>query len=1301
MKRKLILVLLSLLAVLPVSAGSQLHLRAINAADGIPNSTVATAYQDEFGMMWIGTQDGLIRYDGTTMDIFRPEKDNPYSIYNNNIKAITGDCKGSIYVISKFALCRYDIRTGRFETIREKEVQSIFYDGRDLLVAVGPGIFKLEGRELVPYIDMSDYGTQIFEIFKTSDGILYAGNDSGIWSIDSNGKVSSEYPGARALTFYEDSKKNLWAGTREHGALVCSPNGKWRGIDRRHGGLSSDFVRSICEDEFGNIFIGTLGGLDVYYPSEHRTIDLAKQKSAEQMSVYKIVRDAQNTLWICSKGGIYLLNREQNFYTSHDEVFFDDRTMTVKEMAENDSHYFFGTEENGLIRVSKATGKAEFYPYRNALSSENITGSCMEPDGNTLWIGTMLGKINRIDLRTGAIRTYSSPTDYVSSIRSYGDKLILACRRNVLAMDKNTGAVQPISDSEYIRGHFPTNVYVDRDANCWVSQSDGLIRLNLLTGEEKTYFFDDKSVLGTSRIHIAMQDSKGRLWFGTSGSGLLHYHPETDDFTSYTTGNSLLANNYIWSIAESKSGYILLTNNSGFSRFDAENEVFYNYASEHGFPILFLSPGGMYVDKSGEIFVSGYRSLISFRENRLPEHKTPARLYFTALDAEGEFESLLYSKSIDLKRGNSDFSVKTASPDFLYSNTVEYRLEGFENDWNKATVGDRIVYSNLKPKSYRLVARCVEPVSGRITALNTLEVRVHPRWYASTLARIIYILLIVAVIYTLMQFYLSRLKLTQSLNYEKLEKERISETNQSKLQFFTYVSHELRTPVTLIQSQVNSLLAKNDVPPFIYNRILGINRNLGKINSLLGELRDFRKQEQGGSIQLAFSEQDIIPHLERIALVFNEYAQSSGKEFVFENECPAEEPVWYDPEQIEKVIYNLISNALKNTAQGGTVKLIVSEENGEWVKIKVTDTGCGIPQKYLETIFQPFFQVPGNPAGEQGTGLGLAITKGIVDAHHGTISCSSLENVGSTFMVKLRLGDGHIHEEQKVHTAPAREDAAEQQAMPDDKFIQGVLKNQGDIRPSILIVEDNEELRDYLGTLFSPIYSVTLAKDGLDAWAKLERNVPDIILTDLMMPGMDGNELCAKVKSNFYTSHVPVVILTAKVAEESMLESLRNSADDYIVKPFNAKILISKCNNLVNTRLGLQHKFAKSPLSDPDLVATNEIDRDFIEKATRIVKENLTDPNFDVAKFATEMALGRTRLFDKLKGMVGQTPNKFITTIRLKYAKELLSGSEDISVSEVSYMTGFSSPSYFIKTFKSVYGITPSAFKSTQQPSRS
>ena len=1301
----------------PLASGAQAGLRFthIGAEEGIPNNVVTTACQDEFGMMWIGTQDGLIRYDGRVMNIFRPEEGNPESIYNNNIKSICSDGDGSIYVICKFALCRYDMRKDLFVTIHKTDVQSVICDGGEVVAATGDMVYRVVDDGMVPYCDFSTYGGHITEIFGTSDGILHVGTEYGLYSVDRNGKVAEELDGTWVLTLYEDSRHNLLVGTREHGLAVCSPLGAWTFLRKgpaASGGLCSDFVKAVCEDPFGNLWIGTLDGLNHYDMASRQMTDIHESYGSELLSVNKIILDRQNSVWICTKGGIYLYNQERNIYLEHPEVFVDSKTAVVSDFAENDACLFFATEENGLLRLDKSSGKVEPFPAAGRLPSPNIQYLYMEPDGKVLWVGTRLGGLVRLDLRTGAMREWrhdpadagSLPHDNVVRISPYGEQLLVATNRGVVSLDRRTGMLSQLSLPESVSGRYPADLFVDKSGNCWIAVSEGLLRRNLATGEDKEYFFEDKGVLGTSRIHVSLEDSKGRLWFGTSGSGLLLYNPDSDSFTSYTTKNSLLANDYIWSLAESRSGYILLTDNAGFCRFDAESGVFQNYAPEQGFPMLSYFSRGLFVDSSGEIFVSGYKHLISFRESRLPVRSTPRQIWFTSLDSGAGVirpgdksgilsSSLLYQKKIVLKGGSNVFAVVTSSPDFLHSNRMEFRLDGFNQSWIPAFVGHRIVYTNLRPGKYELQVRCKDPFSGEVTASNSLSVRVRPPWYWSALSRFVYALLLLSVVVLLLNFYLTRMRLRNSLDEEKREKDRIQETNQSKLRFFTYVSHELRTPVTLIQSQVDSLLEKNNVPPFIYNKVLGIGRNLGKINSLLDELRDFRKQEQGGEIPLTFSENDIASQLERVSLVFREYAQSRGISFSLEDRLGGPALLWTDESQIDKVLYNLISNALKNTPSGGSVSLgATQDESG--VRITVSDTGRGIPGKYLDSIWQPFFQVPNSPAAELGTGLGLGITKGIVEAHGGAISCSSTENVGTTFTVFLPKGDSHVPEGKKAAPAPpAPEKPAEEAPVLDEKFIEGVKRSRGDIQPSILIVEDNEELRDYLATLFAPIYSVTTACDGADAWEKLSHNVPDIILSDLMMPQMDGNELCLKVKNNFYTSHIPFVILTAKVAEEAILESLRNSADDYITKPFNPKILISKCNNLVNTRIGLQQKFAKSSSAGSELLATNEIDRDFIDKAMRVVKENLTDSEFDVGRFASEMALGRTLFFTKLKGLTGQTPNRFITTVRLKYARELLSDKAGHSVSEVSYMCGFSTPSYFIKTFKSFYGLTPSAFR--------
>ena len=1249
----------------------------------LPNVTVYSAYQDEFKILWIATQDGLLRYDGVNTEVFRPEEGNPASIYNNNIKAVCGDREGNVFVISKFALCRYDQRKETFTTLRRTGIQAICYGGGTLWAASADSIFNVSGNALVPAYDFDGEPGSISSIMYSSDGLLYVGTRNGLYSIDNQGKRAELSSTIDVQGLYEDSKKNIWVCTRRSGLLVLRPDGSRMGLrsDGTALGLSSDYVRTVCEDAYGDYWIGTLNGVDVFN-TDSQTVRKSGIPGTDRASVHNIIRDSQNSLWICTRGGLFLYNRGSEIYTHHDELFSRLGTNIISSFAEKDGYYYFSSVETGIVRYSPASGKASVFPGRDALPSTYIESMLLDNEEDALWAGTRFGGLCKINLKNGKTRVIL-PRNSIYRMGAYKNLLVLSSREGALILDKRSGKIEDLSQSPRIKGHFNTDLSVDDDGNCWVSVSEGLLRHNLDSGEEKEYFFVDKGVLGTNRIQTSFQDSKGRRWFGTTGSGLLLYDSGNDSFKAYTSRNSLLSNDYIWSIAESKLGYILLTTNDGFTRFDADKEVFYNYSSGSGFPEMSFSPCGLFVSSSGEVFVSGYRDLISFREQQIPVFKSPDKLFFSSMETGNArvragdasrilSESLLYQDHITLKGSNTVISVLTSAPDYLKDNWMEYRLDGFSDEWVKCKVGERIVYTNLKPRNYLLTIRCVDPRTGFVSASDSLTINVKAEWYWSTVARLFYLLVLALAVIAIIRYYAERVKY---------------KANQSKLQFYTFVSHELRTPVTLIQGQLESLLAKKDIPPFIHDRLTGIKGNIGKLNDILGELKDYRKQ-RFGSGHLHTVTCNLVPQLENAVKQFMDYARNHGVTLSFRNAAEDELMITCDKDQLDKVFSNLISNAIKNTGRGGEVNVTLTKE-GDKIAVQVRDTGVGIPEKYLQDIYQPFFQVPGSPAEANGTGLGLTIVKGIVDAHGGSIRCFSKERIGTVFTVVLPAD------------SPTLAATPENSVSPDliidsgEQLPVATGKNGSDIRPSILIVEDNVELLAQLEELFSPIYSVTTASDGVDALEKLKTATPDIILSDLMMPRMDGNELCNKVKKNYYTSHIPVVILTAKDTEESMLESLRSKADDYIVKPYNARLLVSRCNNLVNTRHGLQAKYSKSDSNPAEVLAISESDREFIEKATAVVKANLSESSFDVAKFASEMAMGRTGLFQKLGRITGLSPNHFIMDLRLKHARELLSADSNYSVSEVSYMAGFSSPSYFIKSFRNAFGITPSAFRNT------
>ena len=491
--------------------------------------------------------------------------------------------------------------------------------------------------------------------------------------------------------------------------------------------------------------------------------------------------------------------------------------------------------------------------------------------------------------------------------------------------------------------------------------------------------------------------------------------------------------------------------------------------------------------------------------------------------------------------------------------------------------------------------------------------------------------------------------------------------NQSKLRFFTNISHEFRTPLTIIIGQMETLLQMQAFAPSIYNKLLNVYKNGIQLRELISELLDFRKQEQG-HMKIKVRRHNLIDFLYENYLLYAEYAATRQIDFSFVKEEEDLE-VWYDARQIQKIISNLLSNAFKYTPQSGTIAIHVYRNVDEAV-VEVRNSG-------------------------KGTGIGLALSKGLAELHHGTLTANSIPDEETVFTLTLKLGKEHFTDEQldemtKNEVAAVKTDAflitgqEELEEEPLKERIKGA---------KMLIVEDNDSLREMLAGLFSPYYEVLTAADGEEGLQKGREGQPDIILSDVVMPRMTGTELCKEIKSDFATCHIPVVLLTARTAIEHTLEGLRTGADDYITKPFHTSLLISRCNNLVNSRRILQEKFSKQPQAPARILATNPMDEDLLERTMEIIERNMDNSEFSLSELIRELCMSRTYFFQKIKGITGQTPNEFLSTVRLKRAAFLLRSDLTLSVSEISDKTGFSSPRYFGRCFKEAYGVSPLGYR--------
>ena len=664
---------------------------------------------------------------------------------------------------------------------------------------------------------------------------------------------------------------------------------------------------------------------------------------------------------------------------------------------------------------------------------------------------------------------------------------------------------------------------------------------------------------------------------------------------------------------------------------------------------------------------------------------------------------LAKTSDIYLSYKQNNITVEFAS--FNYNNDrnrlFEYRLEGFDKAWTQTT-GTTITYTNLPPGEYILRAR---PLAGKENLDEEVHLNIHVSapFYATVWAYFFYLLCLLGVMIAFIRFKTRQAALKSSLEFERKEKERIEELNQVKLRFFTNISHEFRTPLTLILGQIEVLM-QMDLGTTIYNRILRIYKNAWHMRNLISELLDFRKQEQG-YLKLKVEEQNLVAFTRQIYMCFYEYAQKKEITYRFDN---VEETisVWFDSKQLQKVIFNLLSNAFKYTPNKGSIRVEVRMLASQAI-VSVCDTGVGIPEEHISKIFERFYQTDNSSSFTLGTGIGLALAKGIMNMHHGKIDVESTVGKGTKFTLSLPLGNRHFSDEEMA-TVESRESVIISEAVPMLPFEQIMdveeekTKVQENIKeedkPIILLVDDNEELLSMLEDLFLPIYKVYIAHDGREGLEMARQIQPDLIISDVMMPEMSGKELCYKIKTNVKLSHISVVLLTAQTSVEYVVEGLMFGADDYVTKPFNVKVLIARCNNLIkNKKRLIAHYAGKTITESPVTEAINERDKELLAKCVNIIKENFENPAFDVTALASELCVGRSKLYMQFKQMTGLTPNEFILKIKLDEAMSLLKNHPELNISEISIRLGFSSPRYFSKSFKAFFGVAPQTVRSRKK----
>lgn len=1313
----------------------EISFNRLTTENGLSNNSVICLYQDNRGYIWIGTRNGINLYNGNEFVIYKYHKNDPGSLIFNNVQKITGNGKDEIYFMTPKGISVFNTQTNSFKILIQGYVRAMHFN-KELYVTKDQEIYRYNGKQFEPYYSLKNT-SNIGALYVCDDYMLIGTEKHGLYRLSKQKELTQLIPKANVINIFRDSSEKFWIGTWQSGVFLMDGNSltNYRYKEHDPNSISSDFVRSFCEDKQGDIWIGTFNGLNRFNTTTKKFSFYQKddrEHSLSHSSIWSLLCDKQGTVWVGTYfGGVNYFTPQYQIYHHIQPSKTENAGLSspiVGPITEDNQHnLWIGTEGGGLNKYNQQEGTFKWFKsskQKNSLSQDNVKSLYYDRKKDVLWIGTHLGGLNKLDIHSKKFTHYLSnnddpeslPSNTIRDIIPHEDKLILATHAGVCLFNPANGKSKLIFQKAPHNIALANALCIDHQNTLWATgNGEGIYSYQFDTHVIRNYKHNPalKQSLSSNSINRIFQDSQKRLWICTNEAGVDIYQYETDAFENLDKQKNGIESNCIYDVCELSPERLLFVTDVGFSILEYGTRTFTNYNREVGVPLAATNERSLFKSSNGYIYIGGMNGLISFRENDINHtwqkyEIHPFRLLVNGEEVEVNDETgildktLEYMDKVTLKHNQSMFSIEYATSNYIPYNKdeIEFYLKGFSRTWTKTRGQHNITYTNLNPGNYTLIVRAKD---NPFVPESKLHIEILPPFYRTTWAYLLYAICIGLISFYLIRVYNHRIKLQESLKYEKKHAEDIVHLNQAKLRFFTNISHEFRTPLTLIIGQMEMLLQIRSFTPTIFNKMLGVYKNSLQLRELITELLDFRKQEQGHML-IKVSEHNLVDFVYEIYLLFQEYAVQKQITLIF-YKSHDNIPVWYDAKQMQKVINNLLSNAFKYSQEGGEITVSVRKGNREAI-IEVTDKGCGINSEDINRIFERFYQVDQAEPLLTGTGIGLSLSKGIVELHHGTIEVFSEPEEGSTFCVRLKAGKEHFTSEQlndiQDGISPQPEEAYildtlldEQELLSNENPIGTISGKRKDIK--ILIVEDNERLKEMLVKLFMPFYTVITASNGQEGWEKTLSEHPHIVLSDVVMPEMSGTELCKRIKEQIETSHIPVVLLTAQTSTEHNLEGLRTGADDYITKPFNINILLSRCNNLVNNRILLQEKFSQQPSATPQILATNPLDKELVDKAMAVIEEHIDNVEFNVNILAREVGIARTKLFTKLKDITGQTPYEFIITIRLKRAALMLRENPELNVSEISDRLGFSSPRQFSKCFKDKYRVAPQAYRKNKK----
>ncbi|MGZ3756579.1 MAG: hybrid sensor histidine kinase/response regulator transcription factor [Mucilaginibacter sp.] len=1346
---------------LSVSSYSQrIVFENLTVDDGLSQNSVLAIVQDSRGFMWYGTQHGLNKYNTRNFKIYNNDPADRTSLSSDYITSLLVDSHQILWVGTRNGLNRYNPETDNFERIdlgrsqiSNNQVISCIYEDREknLWVWSTEGLKRLENRENNKFITVKIpeavaglYGNNTHAIYQDHLGTYWLGSSSGLTQMTRQRvgftcqiyQRKAEQPNSLSDNYVtainEDAAGNLWIGTLHGGLnLYHRNNGTFTRFISNTGinGPVNNNIRILVADKAGKMWIGTQAGLSILDPVTRQFVsykhDPENKNSLSQNSIYNIFIDRDNTVWIGTYwGGINMVPNHSNTFLTFQSARYHStiNNNVVSAVTEDGQHnLWIGTEGGGLNYFDRKTDEVTTYQNKagDAFSLGSDLVKVVYIDKNQhVWVGTHGGGLNLFNSTIHNFTRYlykeNDPVTLGSEVlRIFEDSrnnFWIGTQNGLLAFRRNNTELQHTDDPlETNIGRKSINALLeDRDHNLWIGTNKGLFVVWYASGQTQSFTsFNNKTPLSVNTLHL---DNRNRLWIGSYYGGLAMYNKDQKNFTVYTEKEGL-ANNNVLGVLEDE-GNLWVSTSNGLSRFNMASKTFKNYTKNDGLGGNTFNINSCYKASNGEMLFGGFNGLTSFFSSQIEDNNVAPPVIITGLklfnqpvpiEPAGKIltKDISLTHNIVFSHAQNVFTIDFAALNYIKSekNRYAYKLENFDNDWIY-TVIPSASYTNLPPGDYTFFAKGTnnDGVWGQAEALH---IKVMPPFWETAWAYTLYVLVIGGLLFFIARFFILRSLLRRD-----------KELTHLKLNFFTNISHEIRTHLSLIFGPVEKLIASGPEGRNDTRQLEIIKKNSDSLLQLVDELMDFRKAETG-NLRLHVAEGNVVEILREIIDCFDETAASGNIKTDFISTSD-DIPLYFDRKQLEKVFYNLIYNAFKFTNAGGTINVLIEEKKDE-VIINIVDNGKGIAPENLKKLFDNYFQENDHGKQNTGYGIGLALAKSIIELHKGTISVDSkLSPEGNRTSFAVTLKKGSVHFKPADLVSYAENDFLQKKGVKDLDFSERTFPVNEKSLPSddklkqVLLVEDNVDVRSFISESLKGHYRVIECVDGQNGWESAIEFIPDVIISDVMMPEMDGFALCNKLKTDERTNHIPVILLTAKTSGSNHINGLKMGADVYLTKPFSIEVLLLQVGNLLNASERIRNNLNQQVRSGhgADILGGNatevkndgevkplvsSVDNEFLNKVIGIIEKNLDNLEFGVPELANVVGMSQPVLYKKLYALTGMSVNDFIKSVRMNNAVFLLQQNQ-YTIYEVAYMVGFSDRKYFSKEFKKQYGKAPSEF---------